>query len=340
MERTNEPVLFADVSLNGLTLDIAYQNKLFALPTVQRLVQKMALRLPDGVPVRVDIELDEFAVNKPIFRGARATFVAPGRYKVEIGVGLITQLSVVSRCIAFDKSHLRGRTKAKLLRQDVRRSGRANVLADCAFHYMLTFVLWHEIAHIALGHLDWLKARTGMGIIDEFGTQPMPDTKYTHSQTLEADADRQASIWTAAVIEAVTQNNHLLYYPALPDLFYDIGYIYGALFGFLDSVDSRQPDTERYHPTADIRLGIVLAFVNDYLLRTHKDAAPKLRQEVIAGGMSALQCMLYQEKRPYDIFRTPEFMAGNGRRLAELGVRRLQHRVETSDISSFVVLGT
>ncbi|WP_129516019.1 hypothetical protein [Burkholderia stabilis] len=300
----------------------------------------MRLYLPDGTPVSVDIELDEFAVNSPIFRGARAAFLAPGMYKIEIGVGLITQLYVIAKCIAFDKSHLRGRTKAKLLRHDVRKSGRANVLADCAFHYMLTFVLWHEIAHVVLGHLDWLKARTGMGIIDEFGTRPMPDNKYTHSQTLEADADRQASIWTAAVVEAVTQNNNLLYYPTLPDLFYDIGYIYGALFGFLDSVDSRQPDAERYHPTADIRLGIVLAFVNDYLLRVHRDAAPTLRQEVIAGGMDALQCTFYQEKRPYNIFRAPEFMAGNGRRLDELGVRSLQHRVETSDDSSFRILGT
>ncbi|WP_157646152.1 hypothetical protein [Burkholderia ubonensis] len=334
------PLLYADVSLKDLTLDVAYRYKLDALPTISRLIKGLTLHLPNGNPVKVDIELDEMAVDKPIFRQARAAFVAPGRYKVDIGVGLVTQLSVVARCIAFDKSGLRGRTKAKLLRPDVRKSGRANALGDFAFHYMLTFVLWHEIAHIALGHLDWLQERNGLGIIEELGSSVMPDTEYTRSQTLEGDADRQASIWTAAVIDLVTQNNRLLYYPALPDLFYDIGYIYGAMFGFLDSVDSRKPDLKRYHPTADIRLGIAIAFVADYLKRFHGDAASILQQEVVSGGIDALFHTYHQEKQPYNPLRTAEFMYSNGRRLDELGIRRLQHRVVTTDEGSFRILGT
>jgi hypothetical protein len=336
--KKNGKVIHADVSLQGLTLDIAAKRKDEALPTVRKVLDGLLLHLPTGERVYVDVELDDLALGAPIFKQASAAPLGLGKYKISIGVGLVTQLSVIARSMAADKNELRGRTKTQLLRADVRSAGRESALADFVFHFMLCFVLWHEVAHVALGHLDWLKQKTDLNIITEFGYVPMPDNVFTQLQTLEADADRQASLWCTSMIDYAAQSNPFLRYTSRADLFYDIGYIYGTLFGFLDAVDSRPEVSKRKHPKSDIRLGVALAFIEDYLNKTHVHSAKLLQKQVISGGINALSRSIHNKKELLDPFAIFAFMSENGTRLDKMGIRSFQHKVSSAAIGSFHVL--
>lgn len=331
----NNKIIYADISLNGVTLEIAERRKSDAIPTIKAVLGGLNLHLPDGKKVEIEVELDDLAIEKPIFRQASAAPIGPGKYKINIGVGLIIQLSVIGRAIASDKHKLKGRTKTQMLRKDARNAGRGDALSDFVFHFMVCFVLWHEVAHIALGHLDWLKQKSGLNIINEFGYEPMPDDVFTQLQTLEADADRQASLWSASMIDYAVQENPFLRYTSRADLFYDIGYIYGALFGFMDAVDPRPENGMRKHPKANIRLGVALAFVEDYVKRSDPDAAKHLQSQVIAGGIDALSRSIHEKKEVFDPFAIFAFMSENGKRLDKMGVRNFQHKVSSGEGSSF-----
>ncbi len=252
-------------------------------------------------------------------------------------MGLIGQLSLIAKSIAADKHVLRGRTKCTLLDAAVRKDGREKALGDFIFHYMLIFITWHEVAHVVLGHLDWLKKNTQLTAIEEFGQDQIPENEFIHYQTLEGDADRQASLWTAAVTDYTMSSNPFLRYPILADAFYDIGYIYGALFVFLDSVDEDIPQPLRKHPKADVRLGIALSFMEQYLAQYHKDSIPMLMKQVYAGGIKAISTILHAEKRAFDVFGAAKFMAENGYRIDAMQLRSLQHSVTNSSDGSFNV---
>lgn len=328
-------IIYADVSLKDFNLDAATRVKNDALPTISRLLGNISLRDSSQRPVTVSVDLDEFAYDKKIFKQAKATRLGDARYLIEIGVGLLGQLSLIAKAIAAGKHELRGRTKCRLLGAATRKDGREKALGDFIFHYMLTFVMWHEVAHITLGHLDWLEKSARLNAIEEFGENEIPQSEFIKYQTLEGDADRQASLWTAAVTDYTISSNPFLRYPILADAFYDIGYIYGALFAFLDSVDEDVPLALRKHPKADVRLGIALSFVDQYLFQYRKDSRSLLLQQVYAGGIKAISKIQHVEKRPFDVIGAAQFMAENGHRIDALQLRSLQHSVTNSSNGSF-----
>ncbi|NOT20421.1 MAG: hypothetical protein HOP24_09155 [Sideroxydans sp.] len=333
----NSKIVYTDVSLKGFNLEAATKVKNDALPTISKLLCNLTLHDHSGKPVSVSVDLNEFDYDKEIFMQAKATRLGEANYMIEIGVGLLAQLSLIAKSIAADKQVLRGRTKSKLLDADIRKDGREKALSDFIFHYMLTFVMWHEVAHVALGHLDWLNKNSQLNVIEEFGQEKFCEVNCVQYQTLEGDADRQASLWTSAMIDYSISSNPFLRYPILTDAFHDIGYIYGALFVFLDSVDKEISQSSRKHPKADVRLGIALSFVEEYLIKFHKDSHSTLMQQVYAGGFKALATILHAEKRPFDVSGVANFMAQNGHRIDAMKLRSLQHSVTNSLGGSFVV---
>lgn len=335
----NRKIVYADVSLKGMNLETASKYKEAALPTIARLLSGFTLHQPNGEKVSVAVKVDDLSIEKDTFRGAWAGPVSASSYQIIFGAGLIAQLSVVARGIAADKKLLRGRTNSVLLRKDVRGEGREKALGDFVFHFMVMFIVWHEVAHIALGHIDWLKKGTGLGVIDEFNYAPMPDNKYARRQTLEADADRQAATWSAAFIDEAIRRNPYLRYKTQFDLFYDVGFIYGALFGLLDAVDPRtMPNDCRRHPKANVRLGIALAFVRQYLEKSFPETVDRFHQQVISGGLDALSIMLHSEKQALDVFEIYAFMTETGRNIEKLGIRSFGHKISYQDSGSFELM--
>lgn len=331
-------VIYADLSLATLTLDQAAAIKSKASETISKLLGSMELRDRDGHRLTVDVELHDFPPENPIFRSARAARRDGTRHTITLGVGLLAQLHLLARTIAADPKELRGRTAATILTALGRKDGREAILAEFCFHYMLTFVLWHEVAHIALGHLAWLSETHSLGVLDEASTPTKTPEELLTYRTLEADADRQASMWTAGIVDlSLSQNEHLRY-RSLADAFFDVGYIYGAMFCFLDSIDSDVPEDQRKHPRPHIRLAVALSFVQDYLRKYHPSASEVLQKQVYEGGIGALKRILYADKRPVDLLRLVSFMAENGERIERLGVRKFQCQISTAKSALFAVV--
>lgn len=330
-------IIYASLDQKGLTGDQAATHKADALMSISHLVERLHFTDSTGIPIQVEVNIDAINHDKAIFSQASVSSPDTQKYRIDIGAGLLAQIDTVARSLAADKSLLRGRTRSTLLDGSVRPDGREKALSDFVFHYMVMFIFWHEVAHIAMGHLDWLSKYQQGNKLVEFGVRGMTPENCAARRTLEADADKMAATWTASQIDYALQHNPFLRYRSVADAMYDVGLIYGALFLFLDSIDKDIPFEERTHPDAQIRMGIAWSFVQDYLDKFHRDASAILQSEVYGGGIAALKHIVHPLRKSLDIFRIAEFISGNGKAIEKLGVRQFQHRGAVGP-SSFTIL--
>jgi hypothetical protein len=330
-------VFYANLNVRELNFAHKAKYKADALRIFQHLARDFRCSNAAGQPLTIEVWLDDINQDRPSFVEALARIVAPRSYRIEIGVGLVAQLSTVAEAIAADTSILRGRRRSRILLNEVRADGRAKALGDFVFTFMLAFVFWHEVAHIALGHLDWLVKDRGRAALGEFAMKETTATQAAARRALEADADQMAAQWTAIRIDDALQNNPYLRYTSVSDAMYDIGFVYGALFQFLAAAEGDCHPTLRTHPDSHVRMGVAWSFVQRYLDLVHRDASAVLQREVYAGGIRALQKIVHESVRPFDLLRVAEFIYRNGETIKALNVRQLQHTVSVGP-SSFKIL--
>jgi hypothetical protein len=328
-------IIYASPNLEGVTLEVTTKDKEEILVTLKLITQNLAFSNPAGSKVSIAVELDEWAFEKPIFSNARAKKIAEAKYAIELGMGLVAQLRVLATAIASDKTVLRAHSKAKLISDLARNAGRKEAISNFMFHYLAMFIFWHELAHIALGHLDWLGGQRGLTSIEEFSAIPLTDYECDERRVLEADADRQASKWTAGAIDLILKSSEHIRYSNKADALYDLGYVYGAFFQFLESQDSFKEPNKRTHPDAQTRLGITLSFVQDFLEVYYPDASKLLQENVYKGGVASLKDIIHKNKKPFDIFNIAAFIYKNGNAIERLNIRKLQHVASPQEQSSF-----
>jgi hypothetical protein len=330
-------IIYTNVSLEGVSPEILSAWKNEAWPTISATANAFSLFLPDGGSVKATIEIIEDKNNERVFKSALVAYnrANPSEYTMQIGAGLLVQLSVIARSIAADPTQLKATTKAKLLTPEVKAMGRTEAVGQFVFHFMLQFIILHEIAHIVLGHLTWLDSESGISMINEVEFAPLPDDEYANRQVLEADADRQAASWASGLVDYAMKSNPYWRYTTDADLFHDIGYIYGALFMFLDAIDVDKPEEFRTHPKASIRLGIALAFVESFLEKYLPDATNILVQKTMEGGIRAISHSHHEKKEPYDPMQVVHFMFQTGKRLDEMEIRKNLLSVKQGGNTSF-----
>ena len=331
-------IIYASVDLSGINIETATKDKEDALQSICNLVQKIAFIDFTGTKISIEVELDEWAYGSKCFATASASKTGPSKFKIKLGVGLIAQLRVIAMAIAADKSVLKGRTKTRLLSKDCRHLGREKAIGDFVFHFMVSFIFWHEVSHIALGHLDWLSGNGKFSALDEFGEFNLTDQECLERRVLEGDADRQAAKWTAGIIDYALNANPYLRYPSIADTLFDVGYIFGALFSFLDSIDAVKPENRIIHPRAQIRMGIALSFVEDFLEKYYPDASSLLQAEVYRGGAASLKNILHENQKPFDAISVASFIVQNRQELEKLGIRKFQHKPQSHEQNSFIFL--
>ena len=329
-------LIYADLSLHALTLKDIEPIKKRATETLTHLLKTTQIFSPLGEQVFVSVNFFDIDNRAVIFRSACAAPASANHYTITFGGGLLARLYTLAQAISADKTVLRGHGRTKLRNSEARDAGRAKVLHELCFHIMLLFVYWHETAHIVLGHLDWLGSHSGVDSIDEFSLPSEPIDTLLYRRTLEADADRQAAIWSCATVEVALKNS-LIQYASLIDVFHDVGYIYAALFCFFDSVDTQVADELRKHPKPHIRLATSLSFCQDYFSKYHSDASQRLQNSVYEGGMSALRHMHYESRKPLDPLEIINFMGTNGTRIEEMKLRAFQQSMDVGVPSSFSV---
>jgi hypothetical protein len=329
-------LIYAAPTLEGVTLEVTTKDKEEILVTLKKITQNLAFKNPAGLKISITVELDEWAFERPIFSNARAKKITETKYAIEIGMGLVAQLRVLAMAIASDKTVLRAHSQAKLISEQSRGIGRTEAIGTFVFHYMVMFIFWHELAHIALGHLDWLGGQRGLNSIEEFGVTPLTDNECEERRVIEADADRQASKWTAGAIDLLLKSNEHIRYSNKADAIYDLGYTYGAFFQFLESLESVEEPKKKTHPDAQTRLGITLSFVQDFLEAYYPDASKILQDRVYKGGVASLKDIIHKNKKSFDIFNIAAFIYKNGDAIKRLDIRKLQHVPSPQEQSSFL----
>ena len=289
-----------------------------------------------GDRVRILVNVDAANYDRPkMFFNARARRTTFGAYEVMLGGGLLARLDVLAQALAADRDVLRGSRKSKLLDPAVRAEGRQKVMAKFAFYFLLDFVFWHETAHIFLGHVDWLSKALGVDDLPELFADSVDPVEAERRRVLETDADRQSVIWAAASFDVSLKTNPFLSYTSDADAFFDFGVLSAALFMLFDAFDTGVAADLRSHPDNHRRVGVMLAFVEDYLGKYRADARSQLHQQCIAGGLSALQKLLHSNKRAFDVMDVFRFIGETGTRIEQLGFRSFQLKPGRAGSTSF-----
>ena len=210
-------IIYVKASTDSLTLDLCEHYKNEAIPIVSSVFKNKELRTPEDQLISVEILIDAWAQGKPTFVNASAKDLGQNKCLIELGVGQIARLSVTCRAIAADSSVLKGH-RGKLMRLESEPAGHEKILGDFAFNYMLTFLCWHEVAHILYGHLDWLAIQREKKL-SELNNPPFSAEMLAIRRALEGDADRHAAKTTAAVMDVSLSHNDYLQYANTEDIF-------------------------------------------------------------------------------------------------------------------------
>lgn len=289
-----------------------------------------------GRPISIQVQIEAFNPHSKYFYNASASRLGESEYQVLIGGGLLARLEVLGEAAAADKSVLRGSTRSILLGKQVRSDGRRKAIADFSFHYLLNIIFWHEVAHIVLGHVDWLSKEFKATELDELLMIQIDETEAAARRVLEGDADRQASVWTLAIFDSSLDNNPFLRYQSKTDAFYDFGYLVGLLFSMFAALSNEKTlANQQTHPNAHERIGVVLAFSEDYFKLRYSDAKSILQQSVVRGALQALNDIHHENRKPINALEMIGFTAKNGERIESLGVRDSQLVPESQLGSSF-----
>lgn len=159
-------------------------------------------------------------------------------------------------------------------RNPVRRALAGVLSADC-----FDFVVFHELAHIFLGHCEYLKQSSGMSRIDDIdGTVP-PKSRYLDLQALEVAADSTAFTWGLNVLSSKPDpdisigggvDEALQYWHRSPkDAFFH--YLLSVFFVFRlfdENVSSQTELLKRAHPPAPFRFQAVCSSAMEYFEAT------------------------------------------------------------------------
>lgn len=154
----------------------------------------------DGKKVEIELKIDKFNPEVVDAFAKRKTAVA-SEYLVYFSAGFSYHLWLTSRAILAEHEHFSWVKSCKLSKK-IRTKGRNEALADYAFYLISYHTVLHELAHVYLGHCDFIQAKFKLTELNEFGTR----RKLTPEETrvirgLEAEADRQASEWLVAFFE-------------------------------------------------------------------------------------------------------------------------------------------
>ncbi|HJV73020.1 MAG TPA: hypothetical protein VJ654_02260 [Noviherbaspirillum sp.] len=320
----------------------AYLAKL-AREHVKVLTQRMKVSTKAGEPVEIEFIVStesNTAEEQKIFFNAFAGPRGHRKYQIGIGVGYLARLELLSRALVADKTVLRGSTNSKLTSEQARKDGRNKVMSDFYFHYLITLVFMHELAHIVLGHVDWNAERRKQRELYEFFALPLTPEQRAEMRVLEADADHQAAKWAISMFDYSLQVNPHFKYKALPDQFYDFGHLLASKFQLAEATEPDIPKEKRTHPDNDTRVVVSLAFLADYFEKYRPEHVQRFMEAAINGALESLGHTIHSKSKAHDLTPAIIFMLKNGEQIDKLGVRHYLLKVEVGDGSFSVAEST
>ena len=160
---------------------------------------------------------------------------------------------------------------------------------QCAGYFFFnafSFLLGHEIAHIARGHVDYWEAEAGSPFVAELTGGGIAPTLEIERQTIEMDADMRSIFANAASLELTTRNAARFQRPwtsAFPDLetlIWDWAFAVHTLFRLFGDIQFRPSElTTETYPPLPVRRAIARATA--YLAFAVRDPTPARKEMVL-----------------------------------------------------------
>ncbi len=169
---------------------------------IQSFINTLDITTPDGKPVTINLYLDVFNPER-VSATARRVSKSDAEYRVDMSAGLAYHVWVASQVFASDVDYFTWCKKVKIVDKSLSKAGRKQLLADFAYYIGSYYIILHEVAHILLGHCDYVADEMRFESLDEFGSNPneLSEKELEIRYAFEAEADRQAGEFVAAFFD-------------------------------------------------------------------------------------------------------------------------------------------
>jgi hypothetical protein len=301
----------------------------------QRVIDQMAFARRDGTAchITVEVQVGRMESNNAIAKRVRD---ACNKYEIKFHAGLLYHVWLASRLPLVNFSYFPWLERCKL-EKEYRKDGRKKILAEKLFYIMAYFVLFHELAHIVLGHIDFIAdhLRHEDGISEVHASSGSTERRIPDdiSQPLEADADRQAGLWSVALFDmalgADGRGTELRY----PDTFVPFElYTFGMCsWTALLQQFLREKGSTGSHPKPLHRQFVTHAFLAQFFDQFHPENSVRLMTVVSKAMIKAnRQLGLEEADRLETYIESARYMEWVGEQITKLGVRNYQMRASTT----------
>jgi hypothetical protein len=316
------------------------QLKFDALSTIEHITSSLNLSRKNGEPVNFDVEVITDFKDRLTFYNACASRRGTNRYVIRIGAGVLIYADIIAQLLVADSSILKASQESDIVGTHLGSRSVKEVLKSFSFHYLATLLFWHELAHIILGHVDWIYEQRRDAQLSELQSRPLSLEFHNQQQVLEADADRQAASWLLASYDHINAQNPYLRYKSEIDSFYDFGVTIAALFRVFEALETEMPDTSRSHPANAVRIMTSMIGLKEYLEKYRSENTMPLYSACCKGAGDALKLMpLYAAKQPPEL-ETILQMIEYKTKISTLTVRELQLNVTIGKTSASIKKAT
>lgn len=171
----------------------------------ESIISRLPLVTAAGTQFTVDLQV---RADNPEEIYAYAQAIAPQReYRIALSAGLAYHIWLASRFVLADFPFFRWLDKVRLSGA-FRGMGKKEALSHFSFFICSYSVLLHELAHIVLGHCDYMHSTSRLPVSEFDATsRVLTEHELSVSRALEADADRQAGEWLMVFFESSLGDN-------------------------------------------------------------------------------------------------------------------------------------
>lgn len=285
---------------------------------------------PSDTPTVINLTV-EVCTPEKISANAKRITKNPPVYEVRMSAGLSFSLWTVSRTFSIpDYDILPWIEECKINAKNHQGCNKKNILSDYAFLIGSYYILLHEIAHIVLGHLDYLNDAMNLGYLSEF-----QDEKRQYSaqelkirKAFEAEADRQAGQWLVGFFETLFNKYYigeLFSFPSRIHAYEFYVYAIVAVFRLLQDFTRREGII---HPKPNERLYILVASLSQYFKQNIPDEHDEMYFHVIKSCLEAgKKFYLIDSFEPLDIILNDHNLAFVDDVLKEINISSYQHNL-------------
>lgn len=166
----------------------------------ESIVQGLKATNKDGKQIEINLKIDVSNPEK-VRAYAKRLSKDSAEYLVFFSAGFSYHLWLASRIAQTDYEFFSWAGSCKLSNL-LRSEGRKKALANYIFYLVTYHTILHELAHIYLGHCDYVQDQLNMAELDEFGAEKkLSSEEIRIFKGIEAEADRQASEWLVGFFE-------------------------------------------------------------------------------------------------------------------------------------------